>query len=185
MKLLLHICCAPCAIYPKRILEKSFKVTGFFYNPNIHPSHEYIRRKDTVKEFSEKYSFEVFYKDEYDVDKFLSAVNGDIENRCKTCYLMRLEETAREAAKMNFDYFSTSLLYSRYMKHELVREIGDELGRNFGIDFYYDDFRKGWQEGIRISKEMGLYRQKYCGCVFSELEREKKVMLNTKIQILK
>lgn len=179
MKLLLHICCAPCTIYPKRILEKSFEVTGFFYNPNIHPFQEYLKRKNTVKEFSERDSFKVLYKDKYDTEKFFSAVNEDIENRCQICYLIRLEETAKEAAKMNFDCFSTSLLYSRYMKHELVREIGDELGRDFGIDFYYDDFRQGWQEGIRISKDMGLYRQKYCGCVFSEKERFKKVEVDS------
>src|SRR3990172_12583115 len=95
MKLLLHICCAPCAIYPKRILEKSFEVTGFFYNPNIHPLQEFLKRKDTVKELSEKDSFEVLYKDKYEIEKFLSAVNEDIEDRCKTCYLMRLKETAK------------------------------------------------------------------------------------------
>ncbi|OGL49794.1 MAG: hypothetical protein A3C43_06940, partial [Candidatus Schekmanbacteria bacterium RIFCSPHIGHO2_02_FULL_38_11] len=128
MKLLLHICCAPCAIYPKRVLEESFEVKGFFYNPNIHPFQEYLKRMDTLKEFSEKVGFEVYYNEQYDIAKFFESINDDIENRCKICYSIRLEETAKEAVKLNFDCFSTSLLYSIYMKHEVVKDIGNELG---------------------------------------------------------
>jgi len=175
MKLLLHTCCAPCTIYPKMILEESFDVTGFFYNPNIHPFQEYLKRKETIREFSGKTNFDVLYNDEYDIEKFFKAVPGQKENRCHLCYFMRLEKTAKEAMRLNFDSFSTTLLYSRYMNHEFVRGIGRKISADFGIEFYYKDFRMGWQEGIKSSKEMGLYRQKYCGCLYSEWERYREV----------
>ncbi|OGL39580.1 MAG: hypothetical protein A2042_07550 [Candidatus Schekmanbacteria bacterium GWA2_38_11] len=174
MKLLLHTCCAPCSIYPKKILEESFDVTGFFYNLNIHPFQEYLKRKDTVKEFSDKSGFNVLYKDEYDIEKFFKTVPAQKEDRCSICYSMRLNETAKEAMRLNFDSFSTTLLYSIYMNHELVRGIGNKISSDTGVEFYYRDFRIGWQEGVKISKEMGLYRQKYCGCLYSEWERYRK-----------
>jgi len=113
----------------------------------------------------------MLYRDDYDLEDFLAAVADKPAQRCSYCYASRLNATAAVAAESGFKAFSTSLLYSRYQRHDEIRELGDQLARQYGIEFYYEDFRKGWQEGIRISKEMGLYRQQYCGCIYSEKDR--------------
>ena len=172
MKVLLHICCAPCSIYPLGELRGQGKdVTGFFFNHNIHPYQEYRRRLDTVKEFAGKVGLDVIYRDEYRLEDFLAAVAAAPAERCRYCYASRLEETARVAAESGFDAFSSSLLYSRYQRHDEIRALGERLATAYGVAFHYDDFRRGWQEGIRLSKELGLYRQQYCGCIYSEKER--------------
>ena len=172
MKILLHICCAPCAIYPLRELRsQGMTVTGFFFNHNIHPYQEYRRRLETVREYADKAALPVIVRDEYLLEDFLGSVAADPTTRCSYCYASRLEEAAREAAREGFDAFTSSLLYSRYQQHDLIRTTGEMLGAKYGIRFHYDDFRRGWQEGIRASKELGLYRQQYCGCIYSEKER--------------
>ena len=172
MKLLFHICCAPCAIYPlSQLRSQGVTVTGFFYNHNIHPYQEYARRLDTVREYARQADLEVLYRDEYRLEEFLANVADEPAARCSYCYASRLEVAARAAAEHGFEAYSSSLLYSRYQNHELIRELGEAIGASHGIAFHYDDYRRGWQEGIRLSKEMGLYRQQYCGCIYSERDR--------------
>lgn len=172
MKILLHICCAPCAIYPlKELRSEGLEVTGFFYNHNIHPYQEYRRRLDTVREYANKVDLTVVYRDEYRLEEFLEAVADNPGQRCLYCYASRLEATAQAAVENGFSAFTSSLLYSRYQKHDTIRELGESIGARYGIRFHYDDFRRGWQEGVHISKEVGLYRQQYCGCIYSEKER--------------
>lgn len=172
MNILLHICCANCAIYPVRVLrEQNHRVTGFFFNHNIHPYQEYQRRLETVRDYSARVELEMIYRDEYLLEEFLAQVAADYHHRCEYCYRSRLEATARQAASGCFDGFSSSLLYSRYQRHEQIREIGEELAGKFGVAFVYQDFRNGWRAGIDTSKAMGLYRQQYCGCIYSEKDR--------------
>lgn len=172
MNILLHICCAPCAIYPLcELRRQGMAVTGFFYNHNIHPYQEYRRRLDTVREYATQADLEVIYRDEYQLEEFLAAVAATPTERCHYCYASRMEEAARTAAEGGFDAYTSSLLYSRYQQHEVIRETGERLGAKYGVRFHYDDFRRGWQEGIRASKDLSLYRQQYCGCIYSEKER--------------
>jgi hypothetical protein len=109
--------------------------------------------------------------DEYLLEDFLAAVAAEPSQRCRYCYVSRLEAAAREAAARGFDAYTSSLLYSRYQNHDLIRSEGERLGERYGVRFHYEDFRSGWQEGIRRAKELGLYRQQYCGCIYSEKER--------------
>jgi predicted adenine nucleotide alpha hydrolase (AANH) superfamily ATPase len=172
MKTLLHICCANCAIFPVEVLRgQGHRLTGYFFNHNIHPYQEFRRRLDTVKEYAKRVQLEVVYQEEYLLEDFLAAVAQDPAGRCDYCYRSRLERTARAAAESGFEGFSTSLLYSRYQKHDAIRTWGETLAKRYGVSFVYQDFRAGWQEGIKTSKAMGLYRQQYCGCIYSEKDR--------------
>jgi len=172
MRILLHTCCGPCALYPLRTLRSAgHDVTGFFYNPNIHPYQEYALRRDAVVRMAELESMPLMVRDDYDLEGFLANVAAAPEKRCTYCYASRLRATAQAAAEGSFDAFSAALLYSRYQRHDEIRELGEQIGREFGVSFHYQDFRPGWQEGIRLSKELGLYRQQYCGCIYSEKER--------------
>ena len=172
MKILLHICCANCAIYPlERMRERGDEITGYFFNPNIHPYQEYQKRLDALKQYSGSVGLEVIYRDEYLLEEFLRNVSHRIEERCQYCYSVRLEATAREAKKDLFDQFSTTLLQSNHQDHSLIREAGERFAEEIGIPFYYEDFRQGWRKGVEVSKAMGLYRQQYCGCIYSEKER--------------
>lgn len=172
MNVLLHVCCANCAIYPVKVLrEQNHRVTGLFYNHNIHPYQEYRRRLETTRDYASRVELEMIFREEYLLEQFLSQVAPSPRTRCGYCYRSRLEETARTAAERGYDAFSTSLLYSRYQQHEQIREHGEELAHQYGIAFLYRDFRVGWREGIDTSKTMGLYRQQYCGCIYSEMDR--------------
>ena len=172
MNVLLHICCANCAIYPVRLLrEAGHLVTGYFFNHNIHPYQEYRRRLEAVEQYASASQLQVIYKDEYLLEDFLSQVASEPTNRCTYCYQSRLKQAAEYAAKSGYDAFTTSLLYSRYQNHEMIRKMGEELGLHYGIEFLYDDYRIGWQDGIKASKAMDLYRQQYCGCIYSEKDR--------------
>jgi predicted adenine nucleotide alpha hydrolase (AANH) superfamily ATPase len=172
MKILLHICCANCAIYPvKTLREANHSVTGFFYNHNIHPYVEYRKRLEAVQQYAKATELDVLFQDEYGLEDFLAQVAQEPASRCGYCYESRLKRTAEYAVANGFDAFSTTMLYSRYQEHEMIREFGEELGEYFGISFLYRDFRIGWQEGIDTSKAMGLYRQQYCGCIYSEKDR--------------
>jgi len=171
-RILLHVCCANCAIYPlKRLEQDEIEVFGFFYNPNIHPFQEHLRRREAVESFFRSQGTRLIIQDEYDLEGFLRDVVFREGNRCSYCYHRRLETAARTAKKGKFDAFTTTLLHSKHQRHEMIREIGGSLGRRFGIPFYYQDFRVGWKEGIEESKKLGLYRQEYCGCIYSEKER--------------
>jgi len=185
MKLLLHICCANCAIYPlEQMKEKGNEVVGYFFNPNIHPYQEYQKRFDALKKYSEMTGLKVTYRDEYLLEEFLRNVSHRVKERCQYCYSVRLEATAREAKKEAFDGFSTTLLQSTYQNHDLIKETGDRMAKEIGIPFYYEDFRQGWRRGVEVSKAMGLYRQQYCGCIYSEKERftNQKKIPNVKVQ---
>lgn len=172
MKLLLHICCGPCSIFPLKILRKEKIVTdGFFYNPNIHPYREFNARKEGVRQFCATKNITVEFIETYGLQEYLEKIVFQKEKRCKICYEMRLTVTAQKAAEQGYDAFSTTLLYSKYQNHDYIRKIGDNLAQKNNIIFYYSDFRTGWQEGIDESITLNLYRQSYCGCIFSEQER--------------
>ncbi len=172
MKLLLHMCCAPCTIYPLQELRQGgHDISGFFFNPNIQPYLEYARRLETLKKYADRQDLTVIWPEGYAIEAFLRSVAFREADRCLHCYHLRLSLTAMTAKKSAFDGFSTTLLYSKFQKHEIIREIGESLSKEFGLPFYYQDFRAGWTEGVRISKELGMYRQPYCGCIYSEKER--------------
>lgn len=175
MKILLHICCAPCALYPyHRLREEGFDISGYFYNPNIHPYQEYRKRLMTVHDFSKRVDLDVQYRDEYDIDNFLKRVVGMGSFRCEHCYRMRLSAAGEAAKKNGVGLMTTTLLYSKFQQHDLIIGIGKEAASDHGVGFYYEDFRLGWRKGINESKSMGLYRQQYCGCLYSERERFEK-----------
>ncbi len=172
MKLLLHICCGPCSIYPIRVLrEKNVFLNGYFYRSNIHPYTECLKRQETLTSYARQIDLPLMVDEDYDLEGFLrNAVYRETE-RCRFCYYHRLTATARIAKREGFDAFSTTLLYSKYQKHDLIQSIGRAVGEEIGLPFYYEDFRVGWKEGVSVSKQMGMYRQQYCGCIYSEKER--------------
>ncbi|MDI6703580.1 MAG: epoxyqueuosine reductase QueH [bacterium] len=172
MKILLHICCANCATYCYNYLRANgYKVYGFFYNPNIHPYTEYKKRLDVVSYYAEKVNLDVIYNDEYDLEGFLRQVVYREKRRCQFCYRIRLERTAKIARDREFACFTTTLLISPHQQHELIKDVAKEIEEETKIKFFYHDFREGYKESIRISKEFDLYRQRYCGCIYSEKER--------------
>lgn len=177
MKLLLHVCCGPCTIYPLAQLQREgIEVSGYFYNPNIHPYREFKQRIQAVQQFAGTSGLEVEIETRYGLTEYLREVVFHEQQRCPLCYTMRLESAARKARERGDDAFSTTLLYSKYQDHERIRQIGATLGRKYQIDFYYQDFRTGWKEGIERAIEMDLYRQPYCGCIYSEQERYDKTI---------
>jgi len=172
MKILMHICCGPCTIYPlKELRTHNHDVTGIFYNPNIHPYQEYERRLKTLEDYVRKVFLDVIWADGYPIEEFLHHVASQPADRCVYCLTDRMKYTAEIAKKENYDAFTSTLLYSRFQKHDLIREIGETLSQAVGVKFYYQDFRSGWNEGVKISKEMNMYRQPYCGCIYSEKDR--------------
>jgi predicted adenine nucleotide alpha hydrolase (AANH) superfamily ATPase len=172
MKLLLHICCGPCSIMPVAELRSAgAAVTGFFYRHNIHPYSECRQRQDTLREYSRRIDLEMIWQEGYDLEGFIRNVVYHEEERCLICYRLRLQATAALARQGGFDAYSTTLLYSRYQKHDALREIGESVGRTQSVPFHYRDFRPGWRQGVEESRRLGLYRQKYCGCIYSEKER--------------
>lgn len=176
MKLLLHICCGPCALYPvKKLTDGKFdEVTGYYYNPNIHPPSEYKRRKAALQDTEKKIGFSVIYPRYRPEDYFRAIVSKeDSPERCRLCWELRLKETADFAKKNGYGAFTTTLLISPYQDHGVIRNLGEKIGKDRGLEFYYMDFRSGFQESQEDARKSGMYRQKYCGCVFSELERVK------------
>jgi predicted adenine nucleotide alpha hydrolase (AANH) superfamily ATPase len=172
MKILLHICCAPCAIFPVEVLRgAAHQVRGFFFNPNIHPFQEYARRVATLEDYAARVKLPVIWDRRYDLEGFLRQVVFREAERCRICYHLRLSAAARVARGGKFGAFTSTLLYSKYQNHELIRELAQQVAQEVGLPFYYEDFRRGWTEGRNKSKEMGLYKQQYCGCIFSERDR--------------
>lgn len=172
MRILLHICCGNCAIYPVKVLrEQNHEIIGFFSNHNIHPYQEFKKRLETTKDYARQVELTLNCDEDYRLEEFLAEVAQDPARRCLYCYRSRLEATAREAHRLGFEGFTTTLLYSRYQQHQEIIAFGRQLAKEYDLFFHYEDFRTGWNDGIRISKEMGLYRQQYCGCVYSEKER--------------
>ncbi len=172
MKVLLHICCAPCSIYPVRFLrEENHDVMGYFYGSNIHPYSECLRRQQTLTEYADTIGLKLIISEDYNLEHFLRNVVYREKHRCRFCYEERLRTTALWAKRGKFDGFSTTLLYSKFQKHDAIRSIGHSVAQETGIRFIYQDFRDGWKEGVRTSKSLGMYRQQYCGCIYSEKER--------------
>lgn len=172
-RLLLHLCCAPCAAYPVPALRAhGHQVTGFFFNPNIQPLEEHARRLDALGDYAPTLGLDLVVADGPGPDCWSAAVAGTGDDRCRRCYDLRLRATAREARRSGFDAFSTTLLYSIHQKHEVIRAVAAEVARAEGVDFVYRDLREGWVEGGRAYRESGLYRQRYCGCLPSKLERD-------------
>ena len=172
LKVLLHTCCAPCTTYVKKALEEmGFKVTGFWYNPNIHPYTEYEKRLSTMKLYSALANLEMVYADLYDIENFFDVIFGQKDKRCLFCYILRLHKAAAYAKKHGFDAFTTTLLVSPDQKHDLIKEAGRIVAKKIGIEFLYKDFRKGFSEGRRMANTMNLYKQDYCGCLYSERDK--------------
>lgn len=172
MKILLHICCGPCAIYPVQALrEAGHEVHGYFFNPNIHPYQEYLRRRDTLAQYAESIELPLIFAKGYDLEGFLREMVFRETDRCRFCYRLRLNQAVHVAKRGRFEAVTTTLLHSKHQNHELITEIGREAARKKRIEFFYQDFREGWKQGIARSKELGMYRQQYCGCIYSEKER--------------
>jgi predicted adenine nucleotide alpha hydrolase (AANH) superfamily ATPase len=171
MSILVHVCCGPCLVYPAQVLNSdSVEFTGFFYNPNIHPYKEFRRRLDSAKLLSEQENIELIIDRNYGLQEFLRNVVFNEKGRCRYCYRTRLEQTAKVAKERGFRGFSSTLLYSRYQNHRDIVSLAEDIGTG-SVPFYYHDFRVGWQSGIDESRSLGLYRQSYCGCIYSEQER--------------
>lgn len=179
MKLMMHICCAPCLLAPISVLKKDgISFSGVFVNPNIHPYTEYAKRLRAVEVLAEREGGvnNVSFPDQYGLKKFLNAVMIDSSvapkaERCRRCWDMRLQETAAFAKANGFDAFSSTLLASPMQDHERIRKIGESIAYKEGIEFYYRDFRPAFEDAQKQAKKMSLYRQQYCGCIFSEQER--------------
>lgn len=180
--LLLHVCCAPCSSAVLERLGNIFKITIFFYNPNIDTIEEYNKRllelEKFLSSFKTKYPVSLVAAD-HRSEEFKKMAHG-LENepergiRCYECYKLRLSETAKVADENNFDYFATSLTLSPYKNGKWLNEIGEELGKNIQTNYLYSDFKKknGYKRSIELSKEYNLYRQDYCGCIYSRKQRE-------------
>ncbi len=181
--LFLHSCCAPCSSYVLEYLSEYFYITVFYYNPNIYPDEEYYKRVEEQKHFIEgfpaKYKIS-FVEGNFDKDRFYEMAKGlelipEGGTRCFSCYELRLREAAEYAVRYGMDYFTTTLSISPLKNVEKLNEIGERLGEEYGVTYLVSDFKKrnGYKRSVEISKEYHMYRQDYCGCVFSMQEREK------------
>lgn len=177
-RLLLHSCCAPCSSYVIEFLTKYFDITIFYYNPNISPKKEYLKRKEEqirlIKEFNNINKLDIVDCD-YDNEIYEERIKGlenepERGNRCTACFKLRLEKTAIEAKDRNFDYFGTTLTLSPYKNAKLINEIGLSLEEKYDIKYLMSDFKKknGYKRSIELSKKYNLYRQNYCGCKYSK-----------------
>ncbi len=175
-KLFLHTCCAPCATYTVQHWRgQGWQVTSFWYNPNIHPYTEHQRRLETLRQWCRDSGLHLTEVEGYDMVQYFRRVVGHEADRCGYCFRLRLERAALEAKAGGFDAFSTTLLISPYQKHELLRQVGEAVAQEVSIPFLYQDLRPGYRQSRQMAVEKGLYRQKYCGCVYSEWERFGKV----------
>lgn len=155
--------------------KEGFDVTAFFFNPNIHPEEEYGLRRASAQLAADKLAYPIVFSGEaQNPAEWIRALNGVTKEgeRCVSCYKQRLLPTALEAKKRGFRFFTTSLLYSRYQHHEAICQAAEEIAQETGVAFLYRDFRPYWYDGINLSKELGLYRQKWCGCLLSRKEAE-------------
>jgi epoxyqueuosine reductase len=172
MSLFLHVCCAPCLLYPARILtQQQISFTCYFFNPNIHPYREFKARLNTFISLAEARKYSYLIDGDYGLKSFLRSVVFQEDRRCLICYRTRLERTFQRAFSLNYPSVSTTLLYSTYQNHHQIRQQAENLSSTHNIHFMYHDFRHGWQDGIKESITLNLYRQAYCGCVYSEQER--------------
>lgn len=186
--LLLHVCCAPCSSYVLEYLSKYFRITILYYNPNISPFTEYQKRKGEVERlvFENSFGYPIsFLECDYDFEKFEQISKGLEKEReggarCIKCYYMRMEKAAFYAKQYHFDYFTTTLSISPYKNAQKLNEIGELLAKQYDVAYLYADFKKkdGYKRSIELSKQYHLYRQDYCGCIYSKIEREQHVHTN-------
>lgn len=172
MKLLLHTCCAPCSIMCIDTLRnEGIEPELYWYNPNIHPATEYKLRKNTLVEYAKAIDIKLIANNEYGLRRFISEIGTDFNGRCKFCYNMRFEETARYAAENGYTHFSSTLFISPYQNHTLMLDTANEAASRYGVQFLHRDFSPYFNEGQERARELDLYMQKYCGCIFSEEDR--------------
>lgn len=180
-KLLLHSCCAPCSTYVLEYLNQYFDITVFYYNPNIYPREEFFMRvseqERLINTMFEDNSVG-FIEGEYDDNRFYEAVKGleqlgEGSQRCYECFKLRFEETAKKAIDRGFEYFTTTLSISPHKNSQILNELGNEIAEKYGIKYLFSDFKKknGYKRSCELSQQFGIYRQNYCGCVFSKKER--------------
>ncbi len=175
MNILLHVCCGPCSVYPTKHLQEAGKdFTLYYFNPNIHPYKEFKKRLNTLREYCQLKKYKLVADKSYPLETTLAGMLSEPGVRCAYCYRVRLEQAAKYAKENGFDAFSTTLLVSPYQRHELIKTTAQAAAAKYGIPFYYEDFRTGYQEGTEISIRLGMYRQPYCGCIFSERDRYEK-----------
>jgi epoxyqueuosine reductase len=172
-KMLLHVCCANCSIYPLQTLEKDFDVFMYYYNPNIQPEDEYIKRLEYIKKISGIYNVPLI-TGEYELKKWLEStetLKAEPEGgkRCRACFEIKLVETAKKAIEMKFDIFGTTLTISPHKNQEVINKIGQDLASKFELDFYSTYFKKndGFKNTMAMSNKLDIYRQNYCGCIYS------------------
>ena len=171
-KVLLHCCCAPCATHTlERLREEGHEVSAYWYNPNIHPFTEHRSRLESMQQYAGSVGLPLTVADGYDIIDYFRAVVGHEGQRCRDCFCMRLQSTAQAARDGGFEAFTTTLLISPYQKHDVLRQEGERAAAEHGVRFHYEDFRDGFRRSQQMSRELGLYHQKYCGCVYSEWER--------------
>ncbi|MBQ1252344.1 MAG: epoxyqueuosine reductase QueH [Firmicutes bacterium] len=171
MKLLFHACCGVCSLYPIKVMkEEGVEFALYYANPNIHPYKEWKERKKTFVEVCEKNRVKHFIEKEYPLEQFLRE-QLSYTSRCEYCYRARLELTAKKALEEGYDTISTTLFISPYQNRDLIIAVGKEIAEKYGLDFYDRDFREGFQYAQDLAVEEDLYRQKYCGCIFSERDR--------------
>lgn len=180
--LLLHCCCAPCSSYVLEYLSEYFQITVFFYNPNIDPESEYTKRILELQRLISSMNFKhpvSFIAGQYDSDRFYEMAKGletvkEGGERCFKCYELRLREAAEIAKEGEFEYFTTTLSISPHKNAQKLNEIGQRLGEEYGVEYLLSDFKKknGYKRSIELSEEYGLYRQNYCGCVFSKANKD-------------
>lgn len=178
MRILLHACCAPCLVVPFDDLSREgHEVTVLFFDPNIHPYSEYLRRLDALITYSRDHNVRVLHEhDQEGMEGWFRQVVFREPQRCLICFHYRMDRTALTADAKGFDAFSTTLLYSRFQKHDLLRSTCESISESHGIPFLYKDWRSGWNEGVKRYRKTGLYMQKYCGCLYSEKERALKII---------
>jgi predicted adenine nucleotide alpha hydrolase (AANH) superfamily ATPase len=169
---LIHSCCAHCAAYTVNYWqEQGYEVSALWYNPNIHPYTEHQYRLEAMQFLAEKMNLHLLIAEGYDIIEYFREVVGHEADRCRYCFKLRLSKTAEIAREKGFDAFTTTLLISLQQKHELIKEVGEKLAKETGVDFLYADLRKRYSDSRHITKPLELYRQQYCGCVYSEWER--------------
>ncbi len=178
MKILLHTCCAPCLVVPWADLRsEGHEVTAFFYNPNIHPYSEYLRRLDALQSYTKDKGISVLIGDEsHEMEEWFRRTAFREHHRCEACFDLRIRKTIEMAKFKGYDAFSSTLFYSRFQKHEMLKEVCETLSVEMAMPVYYRDWRTRWNEGVKQYRITGLYRQKYCGCIYSEKERLMKIL---------
>jgi len=170
--ILIHCCCAHCTAYSVDYWRRQdYKLNAFWYNPNIHPYMEHQKRLEAMKSLAEELKIPLVIDENYDMKKYFNMVACNEDRRCRYCFQLRLRKTAEAAVKLGFKAFTSSLLISPHQKHDLLLEVGSTIAEEKGINFLYADLRKRYSDSRRMTKPLGLYRQQYCGCVYSEWER--------------